>query len=41
MAEREGAPTQSPRPTEWKEAEKVYDEQDKREREPRRREPER
>jgi len=32
MAEREGAPTQSPRPTEWKEAEKVYEERDKRER---------
>jgi len=41
MAEQEGVPTKEPRPTEWKEAEKVYEEQDKREREPRRREPER
>jgi RNA polymerase-binding transcription factor DksA len=41
MAEREGAPTQSPRPTEWKEAEKVYEERDRREREPGKPEPER
>jgi DnaK suppressor protein len=40
MAEREGAPTKEPRPTEWKEAEKVYEERDKREQAPRRREPE-
>ena len=29
MAEREGGPTKEPRPTEWKEAEKVYDERDR------------
>jgi RNA polymerase-binding transcription factor DksA len=39
-AAREGAPTKEPRPTEWKESEKVYEERDRREREPGRREPE-